>query len=315
MMQRAHTPTPLGNSPSSPRSHSKSNSLSIHSIPSLSVYPASEASLSPSVNGSPSQFRRVPSPNPNPSSPPRTPTHFNALHSLDRSQTPDLQVRERAVRSSFYTPAKPSTSSITPPSRGRVSQTARGSSPASTNPSPSGSNNPRSPPSSYRGDVNSPQPTPRSRPSNGHTSSSNPPTVSATPSRPSSRAGAATPSGEGPSRYRPDKRNPLDVEIARIVNGALNGIHVERIDPIPKGQLQASSPEANTAQYAFFGGGGGGTKRVMNCRLLELNRGSKSGETMKVRKVSRFASRRPRFSFSCLVLKLILSFSFFFSGR
>lgn len=96
--------------------------------------------------------------------------------------------------------------------------------------------------------------------------------------RPPSRAGGAGgdfthPIPDGP--YKPNRHNSLDVEIARIVNGAPTTVRIERLGgALPKGPT-ASEREYDSASYRFVGGNG--RERVFNVRLLELRSG-RAGE-------------------------------------
>lgn len=89
-------------------------------------------------------------------------------------------------------------------------------------------------------------------------------TDSTTDSRPNSRLGG----GE----YVPANPNdPLDAEVARVVNSVAHGLLVERIDPplkvIPKeGEIRA--------QYAFSNAL---SRKVINCRLTTMNRKAGTG--------------------------------------
>jgi len=96
-------------------------------------------------------------------------------------------------------------------------------------------------------------------------------TIPRTPlSRPASRAGAATPGfGQDPvHEYLPSNpKDPLDAEVAAIVNSIAHGLLVERVDPplrvIPK------EGEEIRAQYAFSNAL---ARKVVTCRLTTLTR-------------------------------------------
>ena len=100
------------------------------------------------------------------------------------------------------------------------------------------------------------------------------------PSRPGSRAGAYTPSLDAHQPANPyipaNLRDPLDAEVAAIVNSIPHGLFIERVDPplrtIPK------EGEEIRASYAFSNSL---ARRVVTCRLTTLTRsgGRSSGET------------------------------------
>ncbi|KAL0065845.1 hypothetical protein AAF712_007148 [Marasmius tenuissimus] len=98
--------------------------------------------------------------------------------------------------------------------------------------------------------------------------------ASRTPSRPGSRTGAFTPSDNFPlHEYVPGNANdPLDAEVALIVNSLAHGLLVERVDPpmkkVPKGN------EEIKAQYAFSNAL---SRKVVTCKLTTLTRSGKSG--------------------------------------
>ncbi|KAI0741613.1 hypothetical protein C8Q80DRAFT_1274013 [Daedaleopsis nitida] len=99
-------------------------------------------------------------------------------------------------------------------------------------------------------------------------------------SRPGSRAGAETPDGffgEPVHYYVPaNHRDPLDMEVANIVNSISHSLLVERVDPplrtIPK------EGEEIRAQYAFSNQLG---RKVVTCKLTTMTRSGK-GTTRKV---------------------------------
>lgn len=121
-------------------------------------------------------------------------------------------------------------------------------------------------------------------------------TSGTTSSRPSSRTGAATPNyfsraGAGtPSHYEGtplilyvpvSMKDPLDVEVARVVNGLAHGLLVERVDPPLKNAPKEG--EEIRAQYAFANSL---TRKVITCKLTTLTRvggkGREPGLTKKV---------------------------------
>ncbi|TBU42812.1 hypothetical protein BD309DRAFT_962108 [Dichomitus squalens] len=98
-------------------------------------------------------------------------------------------------------------------------------------------------------------------------------------SRPSSRAGAETPDwhGEPVHYYAPgNHRDPLDMEVATIVNSIPHSMIVERIDP-PLKQIPKEGEEVR-AQYAFSNQLG---RKVVTCKLATMTRSGK-GTTKKV---------------------------------
>ena len=95
-----------------------------------------------------------------------------------------------------------------------------------------------------------------------------------TPSRAVSRAGAYTPSLDGPANmYVPgNPKDPLDTEFAAVVNAIPHGLLIERVDPplktIPK------EGEEIRASYAFSSSL---SRKVVTCRLTTLTRSGRSG--------------------------------------
>ena len=95
-----------------------------------------------------------------------------------------------------------------------------------------------------------------------------------TPSRAVSRAGAFTPSLDGPTNiYVPgNPKDPLDTEFAAIVNAIPHGLLIERVDPplktIPK------EGEEIRASYAFSSSL---SRKVVTCRLTTLTRSGRTG--------------------------------------
>ncbi|KAF9240637.1 hypothetical protein BU15DRAFT_87550 [Melanogaster broomeanus] len=108
--------------------------------------------------------------------------------------------------------------------------------------------------------------------------------VTRTPSRAASRAGAYTPTFDGPAyTYVPaNSKDPLDAEFAAVVNAIPHGLLIERIDPplktIPK------EGEEIRASYAFSNSL---SRKVITCRLTTLTRsgGRTSGEHTMTKKV------------------------------
>ena len=99
-------------------------------------------------------------------------------------------------------------------------------------------------------------------------------------SRPGSRAGAETPDGyfgEPLHYYAPgNHRDPLDMEVANIVNSVPHSLMVERVDP-PLRTIPKEGEEVR-AQYAFSNQLG---RKVVTCKLTTMTRSGK-GTTKKV---------------------------------
>ncbi|KAI8996439.1 hypothetical protein BD414DRAFT_455164 [Trametes punicea] len=102
-------------------------------------------------------------------------------------------------------------------------------------------------------------------------------------SRPASRAGAATPakdvSLDGPVHiYTPaNPKDPLDAEVAAVVNSIPHGLLVERVDP-PLKQIPKEGEEIR-AQYAFSNVLG---RKVVTCKLTTMARSGAKGTSKKV---------------------------------
>ena len=105
-------------------------------------------------------------------------------------------------------------------------------------------------------------------------------TASRAPSRPGSRTGANTPTTDNNlpmHEYIPgNPKDPLDVEVAAIVNSISHGLLVERVDP-PLRKVPKDGEEIK-AQYAFSTSL---SRKVVTCRLTTLSRSGKSLETTK----------------------------------
>jgi len=100
--------------------------------------------------------------------------------------------------------------------------------------------------------------------------------VSRASSRPSSRNGAYTPSMDQPiHEYIPGNNyDPLDAEVAAIVNSIPHGLLIERVDPpLKKSQIPKEGEEVK-AQYATTNASG---RRIITCRLTTLTRAGKAG--------------------------------------
>lgn len=103
-------------------------------------------------------------------------------------------------------------------------------------------------------------------------------------SRPASRTGASTPMLENPLHeyISNNPKDPLDQEVATIVNSIPHGMLIERVDPplrtIPK------AGEEIRAQYAFSNQL---SRKVVTCRLTTMTRsGAKtSGQPITTKKV------------------------------
>lgn len=100
-------------------------------------------------------------------------------------------------------------------------------------------------------------------------------------SRPSSRGGLFTPTMESnlvPVYIPGNAKDPLDVEVARVVNSVAHGFLVERVDPPLRTPPKVG--EEVKAQYAFSSAL---SRKVLNCRLVVIGRnGQTGGETKKV---------------------------------
>jgi hypothetical protein len=79
--------------------------------------------------------------------------------------------------------------------------------------------------------------------------------------------------------YVPNEIDPLDVEVANIVNSMPHGLLVERVDPpLKKSQVPKEGAEIK-AQYASSNSL---NKKIVTCKLTTLTRSGKAGEvTMK----------------------------------
>ena len=175
-----------------------------------------------------------------------TMSHASFRTSALRAQTPESTLRLRAQAVPFY-------GSISAGS-GSGSSSANNS-PRVTRPSASSKN----PPSSFRETLSS---------------LSSSPSTQRTPSRPSSRqsdfGGAANP----PFVYTPgNQRDPLDAEIAAIVNSIAHGLLIERVDP-PLRTIPREGEEIR-AQYAFSNSL---ARKLVTCRLTTLSRAGAKGE-------------------------------------
>ncbi|KAK7061049.1 hypothetical protein VNI00_000784 [Paramarasmius palmivorus] len=106
------------------------------------------------------------------------------------------------------------------------------------------------------------------------------------PSRPGSRNGAFTPSMDNlpMHEYVPGNMNdPLDVEVASVVNSIAHGLLIERVDP-PLKKVPKDNEEIK-AQYAFSNAL---SRKVVTCKLTTLTRagkGASAGGTITTKKV------------------------------
>jgi len=119
-------------------------------------------------------------------------------------------------------------------------------------------------------------------PSSFRDSASASPRTPSSGSRPPSRAGAATGDHDGSGRpvheYVPvNPRDPLDAEVARVVNSLAHGLVIERVDPPLRGTPKEG--EEIRAQYAFIGPL---VRKVVTCKLTTLARAGAKGTTKKV---------------------------------
>ncbi|KAF9477580.1 hypothetical protein BDN70DRAFT_97990 [Pholiota conissans] len=111
-------------------------------------------------------------------------------------------------------------------------------------------------------------------------------TSSRVPSRPGSRAGGTfTPSMDQLPlhEYIPGNNfDPLDVEVAAVVNSIAHGLFIERVDPpLRKTQIPKEGEEIK-AQYAFSNAL---SRKVVTCRLTTMMRSGKSGGDTTTKKV------------------------------
>jgi hypothetical protein len=173
-----------------------------------------------------------------------TQSHSSFRASALRAQTPEAMLRLRAQAVPFY---------------GNISA---GSGSSSPRPAIRSS---KMPPSSFRDSspsASSAQQQPR------------------TPSRPSSRltdftSGVGSGSVSSTYLYTPgNPRDPLDAEVAAIVNSIAHGLLIERIDP-PLKTIPREGEEIR-AQYAFSNSL---TRKMVTCRLTTLSRAGAKGET------------------------------------
>ncbi|KAF8906277.1 hypothetical protein CPB84DRAFT_1675876 [Gymnopilus junonius] len=109
--------------------------------------------------------------------------------------------------------------------------------------------------------------------------------TSRAPSRPGSRAGAYTPSMDQlpMHEYVPSNNlDPLDMEVASVVNSIAHGLLIERVDPpLRKSQIPKEGEEIK-AQYAFSNAL---SRKIVTCRLTTLMRSGRTGGDAITKKV------------------------------
>lgn len=108
-----------------------------------------------------------------------------------------------------------------------------------------------------------------------------------TPSRPSSRAGAATPGFDRENHqqyiYTPaSTKDPLDNEVALIVNGISHGLLIERVDPPLR-----TTPKAGVEVHGQYAFSNSLARKVVTCRLTTMTRSGvkMDGKTVTTKKV------------------------------
>lgn len=95
-----------------------------------------------------------------------------------------------------------------------------------------------------------------------------------TPSRPSSRLSDFGSAANPTYVYTPsNQRDPLDAEVAAIVNSIAHGLLIERVDP-PLKTIPREGEEIR-AQYAFSNSL---ARKTVTCRLTTLSRAGAKGE-------------------------------------
>ncbi|KAH9967234.1 hypothetical protein BC827DRAFT_1172432 [Russula dissimulans] len=171
-----------------------------------------------------------------------------------RAQTPEATLRLRAQAVPFY---------------GSISA-GSGSGSSSTHNSPRvmrPSTSSKLPPSSFR----------ETSSSSSSMMASSTSTLRTTPSRPSSRLSDFGGSGSAANPtyvYTPyNPRDPLDAEVAAIVNSIAHGLLIERVDP-PLRTIPHEGEEIR-AQYAFSNSL---SRKTVTCRLTTLSRAGAKGE-------------------------------------
>ena len=127
---------------------------------------------------------------------------------------------------------------------------------------------------SYRDARKTPKPTMHALPPSSFRDGMSP-RPSAAHSRPGSRAGAHTPGVDGPNPYTyfpVSSKDPLDLEVARVVNSIPHALLIERVDP----PLRTAPKEGDEvrAQYAISSPL---SRKVITCKLTTLTRLSARG--------------------------------------
>lgn len=175
-----------------------------------------------------------------------THSHTSFRSAALRAQTPELMMRLRAQAVPFY-------GSIS--ARSGSTGSSVNNSPRALRPSASA----KLPPSSFREASTSSSMTLGQR----------------TPSRPSSRLGDFGNGANPTFVYTPgNPRDPLDAEVAAIVNSIAHGLLIERVDP-PLRAIPREGEEIR-AQYAFSNSL---ARKTVTCRLTTLSRAGAKGET------------------------------------
>ena len=175
-------------------------------------------------------------------------SHSSFRASALRAQTPEATLRMRAQAVPFYGSISAGSGSSSANNSPRVTRPSAGS---------------KLPPSSFRETSSSLLSTPSTSPS-----------ALRTPSRPSSRLSDFG-SGANPTYvYTPgNPRDPLDAEIAAIVNSIAHGLLIERVDA-PLRTIPREGEEIR-AQYAFSNSL---ARKLVTCRLTTLSRAGAKGE-------------------------------------
>ena len=171
-----------------------------------------------------------------------THSHTSFRSSAMRAQTPEVMLRLRAQAVPFY---------------GSISAgSGSGSSSANNSPRVVRPSMGKLPPSSFR-ETSSASSTPQR-----------------TPSRPSSRLSDFGSAANPTYVYTPsNQRDPLDAEVAAIVNSIAHGLLIERVDP-PLKTIPREGEEIR-AQYAFSNSL---ARKTVTCRLTTLSRAGAKGE-------------------------------------
>ena len=288
-------------------SQSSSQQVPLH-IPNFgSRAPTPSRAITPGLSTTPRRRPKTPSHIPAPS---KTLRSFSATQS-EASWDEEDSYFQRSFSPTFSTSALSSTSPRThpprPPSRSMIPVPAvHLSSPSRPSTSMSSYSRSESPPMALKSSAfraQTPESALRSRVqqtpvSNGSVSTRNaarpsinklPPSsfkdgnASRAPSRPGSRAGAHTPSMDNLPLHEyvaGNPKDPLDAEVATIVNSIAHGLLIERVDP-PLKKIPKEGEEIK-AQYAFSNSL---SKKIVTCRLTTLTRSGKTGGDTTTKKV------------------------------